>query len=437
MIALPVLAWASTAGVLVLLAGYGIGAPWLLFRTLHTLNTRRRLRYRPADDRVLATSRFTIPVSLIVTLTEDTVDPASSVQKLLDVRYPEAELIVVTNGARAALDVLRREFELNPCELFFRRTLRTANPGVIYRSASQPRLLVAEVPGGPEGDALNCGINLARYRYVCVAEPDTDYDRDGLLEAMQAATEDPAHVVGITTNLRTMPAAPATDAGTFGLAAALTSLAAARLRLLTIARRRLDLPPGGCPGFRIWRRDVVVEVGGFSHAPAAIHADMAFRVHRHFSGNRDRYRLLHLAAPVGAVRVMSPAASGVRAGFVPWSVVWAHRAMAFNYRLGRLGLLDYPAYAVTLVAAPWLELLALVLLAAALPLGVLAPNELLLVLGVIAFGSGIVATSALLLSGDGLPDRRPGTLLTLILVGPFEYFLTRPPLLGSRLTGRR
>ncbi len=437
MIALPALAWAALFGTLVLLIGYGVGAPWLLFQTVHTVNKRRRLRYRPADDRVLATSRFTIPVSLIVTLSENTVDPVASVHRLLAIRYPEAELIVITNGSRAALDVLRREFDLNPCELFFRRTLRTANPGVIYRSGSQPRLLVAETPGGPDGDALNCGVNLARYRYVCVAEPDTDYDRDGLLEAMQAAIEDPAHVVGISTSLR-----PAVDAGagrpaSFGIGDALTCLAAARMRLLTIARRRLDLPPGGYQGFRIWRRDVIVEVGGFSQAPAAIHADMTFRVHRHFGGNRDRYRLLHLGTPVGAVRVASPGAIGVRRGFVPWSVVWAHRAMAFNYRLGRLGLVDYPAYVVTLIAAPWLELLALVLLAAALPLGVLAPKDLLLVLGVIGFGSGIVATSALLLSGDALPDRRPATLLTLILVGPFEYFLTRPPLLGSRLTGRR
>ena len=437
MTALQALTWAATAGVMALLIGYGVGAPWLLFRTIHTVGKRRRLRYRPADDRVLATSRFTIPVSLILTLTEETVDPAGSVRRLLDIRYPDAELIVVTNGARVALDVLRREFDLNPCELFFRRTLRTANPGVIYRSSSQPRLLVAETLGGPEGDALNCGVNLARYRYVCVAEPDTDYDRDGLLEAMQVATEDPAHVVGVTTSLRPAVNPGAGTSTRVGIAAALTCLAAARMRLLTIARRRLDLPPGGHPGFRIWRRDVIVEVGGFSHAPASIHADMTFRVHRHFAGNRHRYRLLHLSSTVGAVRITASAATGVRAGFVPWSVVWAHRAMAFNYRLGRLGLVDYPAYVLALIAAPWLELLALVLLAAALPLGVLAPADLLLVLGVIGFGSGIVAAAALLLSGDALPDRRPATLLTLILVGPFEYFLTRPPLLGSRLTGRR
>jgi hypothetical protein len=126
----------------------------------------------------------------------------------------------------------------------------------------------------------------------------------------------------------------------------------------------------------------------------------------------------------------------VAAGHVPFRVLWRHRGLMFNPRLGCLGLFDFPRYVFNRVVAPWIELTALVLGAAAVPLGVITGGQLLLVLFIIALGSGIIATSALLLSGDPARDARPTALFNLILVGPVEYFLTRPALLWSRLPGR-
>ncbi|HET6317077.1 MAG TPA: glycosyltransferase, partial [Chloroflexota bacterium] len=262
----PVLAWMTAFAVLLLVAAYGIGAPFLMLRTALTISRRRRLRYRPVDDEVLATSRFTIPVSLLLPITGVVPGAGTAVRRALQFRYPETELIVVTCGAPEALESLRHEFNLSSCELFFRRTLPTGDLGVMYRSQTEPRLLVADMSSASEGECLNCGANLARYRYLCVLDADAAYHPDGLLEAMQAALEDPSLVVGVTTGLTVRPVQSVTSAldglAPSGLVDAFRYLAAARTRLLTVARRRLDLPPGGCPGFTIWRRDSVMEVGG-------------------------------------------------------------------------------------------------------------------------------------------------------------------------------
>jgi hypothetical protein len=100
-------------------------------------------------------------------------------------------------------------------------------------------------------------------------------------------------------------------------------------------------------------------------------------------------------------------------------------------------MLDFPRYLFNVAVAPWLELLALALLAAAIPLGVLSAGQLLLVLFILGLGSGVVAMCALLLSGDLGRDARPAALFNVLLVGPLEYFLTRPALLWSRLTSAR
>jgi len=434
------LAWVASLAVLVLICAYGIGAPFLLLRTALSIARRRRRRYRPVDDEVLATSRFTIPVSLLLPIRGEIPNPAAVVRRLMAFRYPELELIVVVSGAPTTLATLKADLDLRPGELFYRRSLPTGPVGTIYRSQSAPHLIVVEQPVTSEGDSLNCGVNLARYRYACVVDADSLYDADALVETMQAALEDPSLVVGVTTSMTVTPietvAATLDGQAPTGLMAAARYLAAARTRLLTVGRRRLDLPPGGCPGFTIWRRDSIIEAGGFASDTSNVHADMTFRLHRHYGGDRRRYRIIHVTEPVGTVEPLDARTRMATSGHVPFGVLWRHRGLAFNPRLGRLGLLDFPRYVFNRVIAPWIELAALVLVAAAVPLGVITGGQLLLVIFIVALGSGTIATSALLLSADPARDARPTALFNLIVVGPVEYFLTRPALLWSRMSGR-
>lgn len=431
------LEWLTAAAVLILIAGYGIGAPLLLLRTAITVAHRRRLRYRSSHDDVLASSRFTIPVSLILPVDEATSDLPSAILRLLEFRYPELELIVVIENQPDALETLKLACDLTPCELFFRRTLPTGKLRGIYRSAREPRLLVADKAAGGTGDALNCGVNLARYRYVCAVDAEASYTVDGLLEAMQAALEDPAVVIGVTTSLTVSPAQSATTAlmgrAPTGLIGAVRYLTAARTRLLTVGRRRLDLPPGGCPGFTLWRRDAVVEAGGFAGGSSAPHAELTFRMHWNYRGDRRRYRIIHVSEPVGTIDPYSARDRIVMAGQVPLSVLWRHRQILFNPSLGRLGLWDFPRYVFNTIVAPWLEIVALGLLVLAVPMGVVSAGELLLVVFIIALGSGVVADAALLASARPGHDVRPASLFNLIVAGLLEYFLTRPTMLLARL----
>ena len=92
------IAWITAGAVLMLVAAYGVGAPFLLLRTALTMSRRRRLRYRPVDDEVLATSRFTIPVSLVLPIAGVVPGASAAVRRALQFRHPETELIVVTCG---------------------------------------------------------------------------------------------------------------------------------------------------------------------------------------------------------------------------------------------------------------------------------------------------------------------------------------------------
>ena len=109
---------------------------------------------------------------------------------------------------------------------------------------------------------------------------------------------------------------------------------------------------------------------------------------------------------------------------MPASLLWRHRALFFNPRFGRLGVLDLPRYAFNLLVAPWLELAALATLVFAVPLGVLTIGQLLLVLVTIGLGSGILSVTALLLTG--LPGTIPGRRHSAISCWPAHSSTSRP-----------
>ena len=426
----------ASAGVVYLLVAYALGGPVMLVRRLMVLARYRRLRYRPVQDDTLASSRFTIPLSVLLP-TEGEPDAAEAVAHLLALNYPEFEVIVVNDGSLPALAALRARFALAACEVFYRRSLRASPVRAIYRSSAEPRLLVVDCEADTCGDALNCGLNLARYRYVCCTDRRARYDRDALIESMRAAVEDPALVVGVMTVLgphaETAGHAPAAPPP--GFWPTLERLAALRSLLSLSGRRRLSLGVDGVPGLAIWRRDVLVDVGGFSGDSRSEHAELTFRMHRHLLRERRPYRIVHITEPVGV-----PAGEGALAELVARQeesrqaigrILWRHRGVLLNPRYGPLGLFDLPRYAFSALVVPWLELLCLAALPVSLAMGVLSPAQVALTLLALGLGNGILLNTALLLTPRDAYSG--GALVRFVLMGPVQLFVHRPVQLAGRL----
>ena len=426
----PVLATIVLAAVMYLVVAYAVGGPVIFVREVSAAFGRRRRRYRGHPDDVLATSRFTIPVSILLPVAEHEA-AAEAAANLLALNYPEFEVIVVTDGSPAVLAGLRDRFRLSACEVFFRRSLDTGPVTNMYRSLADPRLLVIDCRPASRGDALNYGLNLARYRYICCADPGARYTRDALLESMQPATEDPAVVMGVTTQVG------ATEEGggdPDGLAPLLHRLGVLRGLLGRAGGRRLSLSADGLPGFTLWRRDVAIEVGGFAADVATEHADMTLRVHRHMLRERRPYRIIHVSGSVGS-SVVPPSMYALAAAESERQrsmlrILWRARGMLLNPAYGRVGLFDLPRYLLSTVVVPWLELACLLLLPFAAVVGALTAGQLAVVVVGIALGNGVMLNTAMTAAAA---PRREDTLVALVLLGPLEVFLSRPAQLYSRL----
>lgn len=407
----------------------------------------RRHETESQDYETLATSRFTIPVSVVVAAYDEEPTIVATVRSLLDLEYPEHEVIVVNDGSSdATLERLRETFRLQPFEVLTRRVFPTAEVRALYRSAEHSNLVVVDKENGGKADALNAGLNVARYRYVCGVDADTVLDRGALLKGMRRVVEDPGRIVGVTSHLtiaRDPEEAMAAPAGRRRIGSAF--FAFQHLDYLRaffnnrLAWSRLGFMLCAVGAFQIWRRDVLEEVGGYSSAFTCEDIELTFRVHERMRAEGREYEIHCLPDNVGTTEgpdtVAKLVAQRERWQRVIDETVWHYRGMWLRPRYGSVGLVGTPFYLVTEVLAPVVELLALMALPLSIALGVFDPVTFLAVVGAIAFTNAALTAAAILLDDVQSRTYRRRDLARLLLLAPLDLLLYRPAIVWARLKG--
>ena len=151
--------------------------------------------------------------------------------------------------------------------------------------------------------------------------------------------------------------------------------------------------------FGLFRRDVVLEVGGLDARSLAEDAELVVAVHQHLRRRRRPYRIVFVPDPVSWTEV--PATRAVlgrqrrRWAHGLGQLLWKHRGMLGNPRYGRIGLVVLPYYLAFELLSPVFELVGVVTVAAGLALGAVnLPFALLF--GLAAFGYGMLLSVAAL-----------------------------------------
>lgn len=121
------------------------------------------------------------PVSIVVPAHDEERHIVSTVRAQLELDYPEHEVVVVNDGSSdGTLDRLIEAFDLFEVPPAFPRRLETAPVRGYYRSRTDRRVLVVDKENGGKADALNAGIDAARYPYCATVDADTIIERQAL-----------------------------------------------------------------------------------------------------------------------------------------------------------------------------------------------------------------------------------------------------------------
>jgi cellulose synthase/poly-beta-1,6-N-acetylglucosamine synthase-like glycosyltransferase len=215
----------------------------------------------------------------------------------------------------------------------------------VYASPQDTRLLVLDKQAGSRADAINAGLRFARYPLFCPVDAGVKIDCDALVRMARTFQTHP-ETIACGASMRVA------DGGS--LLASVQRIG--RLRALLLSRTgasRLGTPFLGCGPFGVFRRDVVVDAGGYDPDAVGEDIDLALRLHRHCRDRGLPYRLAFVAQPVGTTAAACDMRDALRnerrwqRGLV--QALSRHRGMLFRRRYGAIGWLALPYLA--LVAA--------------------------------------------------------------------------------------
>ena len=192
--------------------------------------------------------------------------------------------------------------------------------------------------------------------------------------------------------------------------------------------------------FGVFRKDVVVAVGGYRTGIVGEDVELVVRMHRHLRESGQKYDMHFLPDPVCWTEVPESASALGRQrnrwqrGLIVGLML--HRKMFFNPRYGRIGMIAVPYFCIFEMFAPVLELAGIILVVVSFALGyVNLPFFGLFVAITVLFGCVLTTFSVLL---DEISFRRyhkTSDLLKMIAAGFIESVGYRQLNLWWRVSG--
>ncbi|WP_280803130.1 glycosyltransferase [Aurantimicrobium minutum] len=355
----------------------------------------------------MAASPLTPSVSVIMSAFNEEAVIVSSVRSVLDLRHPHHELIVVNDGSTdATLQALIDGFGLvndtRPIALTI--PLLGSIRGVWTSPHANLRLTVVDSDNSGKTDSINCALNIARNDLIAIVDADSILDPDALIKVSQPFADDPDRVIASGGVVRVANGSQVLNGRVVNVRMPSRLLpqiqAVEYLRAFLLGRagwsqlEALILISGA---FGMFRRDVVMAIGGMDTSSIGEDFELVMRMHEWMRKQTNKYRVVFVVEPVSWTEVPETFSALARQrrrwhrGL--WEVLWKYKRMSFNPRYGVVGMLAVPYYWFFELLAPVLEIAGLIIVPLGLVLGVIDPVYVVFFI-LIAYVYAVIVTLA-------------------------------------------
>ena len=380
----------------------------LLVFSLIDIVARNRRRIDVELDHSLE-SFYTIPVSIIAPAYNEEFTIVSSIKSLLSLRYPEFEVVVVNDGSKDdTIGVMKKAFQLYPVHTIFQKQVDAKPVRKIYKSRIEPRLIFVDKVNGGKADALNCGVNIARYPLFCAIDADTLILPNALLKVAIPFHEDPSRTVASGGTIRVANGCKIRSGEIEKIGFPKNPVAGFQvveyLRAFLFGRIGWNIFGGTLiisGAFGLFSRRITIEVGGYEHDTVGEDMELVVRIHRYCRKQKRPYKIVFVWDAACYTEV--PEDLGVlgrqrnrwQRGLI--DTMNRHRQMMLNPKYGVVGLLAYPFFAIFELLGPVVETLGVVFVVFSYILGYADVMFLLLYVNVAVLFGIMLSVSAVLL----------------------------------------
>lgn len=380
----------------------------------------------------LLISDVAVPISVLVPAYNEEATIVANLRSMLFLQYPDVEIIVANDGSRdKTLQVMIDAFSLKPIVRAHELSVHHAPVRAVYGSKLYPRLLVIDKENGKgKADAINACINFSRNPLYCVVDADSLLEPESLLRSVRPFMENPNEMVAVGGTIRVLNGCTVRDGQIVevGLPRRFIPLVQSMeyIRAFLVARLAwsrwgiLSIVSGA---FGIFRRDLTLEVGGFSKNTVGEDYDFVVKLHRHLLRQKRPYAMRYVPEPVcwteapESLKVLGTQRKRWQRGAM--EVIHSNRDMVLNPRYGKFGLLALSNNLLIDVIGPIAELLGYLLIPIFWAMGVLNAQFGLAVIALFMVFGVFVSVSSLILEEMELrrtPRARDLALLGLVAV---------------------
>ena len=346
---------------------FGVNAVYLTLSVLAAFSLHRNWQYRDISALPTAHSMMSPPISVLVPAYNEETTIVATVHSILQLSYAEFEVIVINDGSKdQTLEVLKEAFGLLPFPQAYRIQLQTQEVRAIYRSTRHPRLRVIDKVNGGKADSLNAGINASRYPLFCGVDADSILQRNSLQLVAQPFLRSPhmvatggtvraangCNVQGGFLNSVDLPRNP------WALLQVVEYLRAFLFGRLGWSRLNAMLIISGA--FGLFKKEVVIEVGGYRTRTIGEDMELVVRIHHHMRSQGRPYKIEFVPDPVCWTEVPEDWKT-LKNQRVRWQrglseSLTLHWGLMFNRRGGWPGWLAFPYMAFFEWLGPIIEL---------------------------------------------------------------------------------
>lgn len=352
-------------------------------------------------------SKLMPPISILAPAHNEELSIAQSTRSMLQLEYPDHEVIIINDGSTdRTLQILFEEFHLYKSSRQPLHDFGTAPINAVYESPNV-KLLVIDKQNSGKSDSLNAGINYANTPLIAAVDSDSLLESNSLLLVVKPFLEDERTIAtgGIIRVVNgskvehgsvTHVAAPRSMLGRFQVVEYLRAFLGGRVALSYM--NSLLLISGA---FGLFRRDCVIEAGGFEVGSLAEDLELVVRLHRISREKKRDYRIVFVPTPVCWTEVPDSRVN-LKVQRKRWQrggleTMWRHRRMLLNPKFGAIGCFGMPYLLVLEILGPCVEVTGYVITILGLLIGFISPlSALLFFIGSVLFGT-MISISAVLL----------------------------------------
>ena len=414
----------------------------LLFSYISVVRQERLWNIK--DMSLLFKKRMLPSISIIAPAYNEEKTIIESANSLLNLKYPEYELIIVNDGSKdQTLTTLIRYYDLKRVDYLYDSHLNTKPVRGVYLNRSRPQLIVVDKINGGKADSLNMGINIAKKEYVCGIDADSLLEDEALIKLASLTLDEETETPALGGNV--LPINGCTiDRGQIAQKG-LAENKLARFQTIEYIRSfmsgRLGWSYFNClliisGAFGLFRKERLINVGGYLTSSGKYKTDtvgedmeLVVRISRQMKEAKRPFRILYAynancwTEVPEDIKTLKKQRYRWHRGLI--EILTIHRKMMFNSSYGQIGTVAIPYFYIFEMLGPLFEIQGYMMVILSVFLGIFNVEiAIILFISMVLMGI-LVSVSSLLISEKNGKNFSQKELWILVFYAIIENFGVR------------